>query len=111
MFEFNMLAFVLCSVAIGWLPMAHRLFCFCEMYLNGSWTYRSAGIFEGRHIWEVHFWDIFILYMFRISTHVYIYICISINIYIYIMLECNMLAFVLCCNWLVAHGPPAVFFL
>ena len=25
------------------------------------------------------------------------------------MLEFNMLALVLCCNWLVAHGPPAVF--
>ena len=26
------------------------------------------------------------------------------------MLEFNMLAFVLCCNWLVAHGPPAFSF-
>ena len=58
----------------------------CKMYLNGSWTSRSAGFFEGRQIWEVCFGDILILHMFGISTHVYvyIYICISINIYIYI---------------------------
>ena len=80
----------------------------CKMYLNGSWTSRSAGFFEGRQIWEVCFGDILILHMFGISTHVYVYIYMYIykHIYIYVMLEFNMLAFVLCCNWL---GPRLFF--
>ena len=48
---------------------------FCKMYLNWVlYLYRSAGIFEGRHIWEVRFGNILILHMFGISTHVYVYI-------------------------------------
>ena len=43
--------------------------------------------------------------------YIYVHVNLQTNIYIYIytILEFNMLAFVLCCNWLVAHGPPAVF--
>jgi hypothetical protein len=57
-----------------------RLEGVCPNALNGSWTSRSAGIFEGRQIWEVHFWDIFNLYMFM---YVYKYIYIYIYLYIY----------------------------
>ena len=47
MLEFNMLAFVLYC---NWL-LAHGSPVFvCKMYLNGSWTSRSAGISEGRQI-------------------------------------------------------------
>ena len=31
---------------------------FCKRYIEGPWTCRSAGIFEGRQIWDVYFFQL-----------------------------------------------------
>ena len=111
----------LCSVASGWWPMDHLPLFFVKFTLIDPGLLGQLFFLKtirfGRCIFGTFSFCTCLKYLnmcMYIYVYIYMYIYkhiyIYIHIYIYMMFEFSMLALVLCCNWLVAHEPPAIFF-